>query len=268
MGKKEVATNDSETNFLPSEGIRTVVSFLLIVHFSAIAIGWLSNNSLGRSQLVASAADRFFRPYLQTLWLEKSHDYNYVNNPRTQVGAVVRAKYKDVKMSAAPSAFPIAEQLGDRRQQYLQRLINAAMADMTERPDDPAVDQLLSLIGNHVLHETGATSVELRGYLPADDYQAAKKLLVTEPSKRSVYTSQGDEARDYESPVTVEVQKVEGEFPVLARKSGKMQSSPAVPNKVPPSAPGGVTPLKNPESTDSPLKSTVPGLPTIEPKPN
>ena len=264
MGKSKFDPSPEETASLPSEGIRTIVSFLLIVHLSALFAGWVGSSTMGRSQLVGGAADKFFQPYLRMLWLGTSYEYNHMNGPQSQIGAVVRAQYTNPKETNPPAAYPVAEKLNDRwdrRQMYLQRLINDAIIPNGEFLMEEETNRRLEFVGAQILRETGASDVKIRGYLPAADLLFAREIFAVEPAKRSPYNPKIEEPGNYESVVTIQMQTNPGELPTFTRLAGKMQSAPAAPKTSPSPKPSAA-----PAGNDNPPGASVPSTKSDAPR--
>src|SRR4051794_36775461 len=93
------ATTSSETSpdanggILPSEGVRTTITFLVIVHFTMLICGWLMLTSPEpQPALLSTINDRVFKPYTRNLWMEIAYDYYHTAGGRSSLGSVILVK--------------------------------------------------------------------------------------------------------------------------------------------------------------------------------
>jgi hypothetical protein len=75
---------------VPTQGVRLLVSFLLIVHLSALAVAVTS--AVPQPLWASSAAQRVFGPYLRTLGLNTSYRVGHSQGTRVDTGWQVTAE--------------------------------------------------------------------------------------------------------------------------------------------------------------------------------
>lgn len=256
----------SDESNLPSEGVRTAITFGLIVYLFLLAVGWLTSSSMERSPLFERFHDTMLQPY-NALLLTEAYEFSHVGDVRLQVGAVVRANLKmpgDEKPSST-LIFPVPEKLKEPRQQYLQRLANDA-AVLNINQNTIAADRLMKVVGAEILRETGATSAELTCYLP-NEYDESEELFRRPPTERFDLKG-GDSAvpSKYTALFAASIYSLGNDGVTYSRADAAALSAP-VPRKVSPSksgssgspAPKSVPPPPGNEGTDA-----VPATPTRE----
>ena len=183
---------------------------------------------MGTSPMCERLHDTLLQP-LNAALLTERYEFNGINDARFQVGAVVRATPINKDGTAQPAIYyPLPDKMGDRHQQYLQQLINIAANFAANRDDTPA-DTMLKIVGSEILRDTGATQMQLRCLLPANEYETAEALFRQSPAERvSQRNMRDDGLGTYESLFSATVTALPNQkMPLYARDAGTRQSAPA-----------------------------------------
>lgn len=190
-----------ESRFTLSEGARTLVTFLLILHFFALGVAILSN--ISRSQLAARLR-QIPEPYFSILRMDLSYGFNFTYGPTpNQVQDTehwIEAELKladgnEVKVELPPSGLASRQRLG--RYESLARQVSAMEIDGAEN----IVSLVVAEIARRVVRETRATGGTIRVLeknLPERPYPEAWT-----PSTKTIYS-----AAIFVSDGEVEIQKI------------------------------------------------------------
>jgi hypothetical protein len=90
---------------LPSETVRAVVTMLLAIYFTGLALTVLVNTGSGGSALLTTIKSRLFSPWLATMWLDLGFDYRLTDGQDDDADHLVEVEaFRGVK--AAPLRLP------------------------------------------------------------------------------------------------------------------------------------------------------------------
>jgi hypothetical protein len=150
---------------LPSQGVRTIVSFLIFVHLFALAVCVLSTPRDGMSSSLQRQLRnaRFLTAYMQWLWMDNAYDYFHTYGDLEVVDRFGTDHQFEIELkmpdgSARNIAFPEAGLFPRQRRQRLRQLANSAALTVGQ----PGESLLPAALLEHALRATGADSGTLR----------------------------------------------------------------------------------------------------------
>jgi hypothetical protein len=150
----------------PSEGVRSLVSFLIFVHLFALVVGIVSNEVPSQLE-IALARLPLLRPYRQLLAMDLPYSFYFTrgNDPggELDIDYMFTATVKRPDGSTESVEFPSADMWPHQRFHRYQTLARQiAVFAGEDAPQPEKLDHLVQAIAGGLLHGYGGHSVELR----------------------------------------------------------------------------------------------------------
>jgi len=177
----------------PTEGVRTLVSFLIFVHLFALIVGVLANEVPSKLEVDLGSIPGLLQ-YRQALGMDLPYSYNFTrgNDPggELDIDYTLTATVKKPDGEAETVTFPSADMWPHQRYHRYQILARHVAEFSSEGTPDPAnLETLAQAIAGGILRSQGAKALDLlcRGQLTPpgmDEYQPNPNA---EPRTRDAY---------------------------------------------------------------------------------
>jgi hypothetical protein len=150
----------------PSEGIRTVVSFLVFIHLFAVVVGVLSNEIPSELEGALGGLP-VLRPYRQLLGMDQAYSFFFTrgNDPggELDIDYSLVATIKHSNGESETVEFPSTGMWPRQRFHRYQRLANQLAEYASEgAPEPQKLEELAQLVAGGILRSHDAKSLDLR----------------------------------------------------------------------------------------------------------
>jgi hypothetical protein len=247
VSARDDSPDDAE---LPSSGVRTIVTLLLLWHLFAVGLAWLTNLTLTPSLLLVQTKENtpLLAPYLRTLWMDVGYGFRWTSGQPSDVGCALVADVTLPDGSVKRVVLPGLETPGRRREQYEKLANEAGVVGINGGSDEAeeSASRVLMLVGGELLRDNKSDKLEVSVRRPREE--RAEALVSVPLAQREVAND-----RDYDTAYRAAITRDKDNQLSLIKLEAASRSAPVT---APATDPGkaGTKPTGGPRiNTDAPF---------------